>query len=282
MKIRKGHSPDYERTLAIEYLSDEPRIVFQAKADGIAGEPQTVRMMIHNPRRSPFSGDLVLRTGRLQTAGPLSVSLQPQSSRVVEVSLEMPADAPDGLPIELIATLREHDSGSEWTWHSELTVHPPFTYTLSPVVTFPLREDQSFPLVHPALVSMKLPGEAVVHLRLRNWRSSPQTIKIGISGDGLRFHPGTSEVKLPPGGEQTSDIHALPTQGSRLYQISIRLSSGSFEQVIQYRWLQLSPASLSPMLSTTIAMASRTLFWRIRTSAVSSVRTRVEDHSRWS
>ena len=190
VKIRKGHGPDYERTLAIEYLSDEPRIVFQGKADGIAGEPQTVRMMIHNPRRSPFSGDLVLRTGRLQTAGPLSVSLQPQSSRVVEVSLEMPADAPDSLPIELIATLREHDSGSEWTWHSELTVHPPFTYTLSPVVTFPLREDQSFPLVHPALVSMKLPGEAVVHLRLRNWRSSPQTIKIGISGDGLRFHPG--------------------------------------------------------------------------------------------
>ena len=81
VKIPKGHSPEYERTLAIEYLSAEPRIVFQGKADGIAGEPQTVRMMIQNPRRSPFSGDLVLRTGRLQTAGPLlskhTASIQP-------------------------------------------------------------------------------------------------------------------------------------------------------------------------------------------------------------
>jgi hypothetical protein len=229
VKIPKGRSPEYERTLAIEYLSAEPRIVFQGKDDGIAGEPHTIRMMIQNPRSSPFSGDLLLRAGRLQTSGALSVSIPPQSSRMVEVPLAMPADAPDGLPIDLIATLREHDSGSEWTWHSELTAHQPFTYTLSPVVNFPLREDQSFPLVHPALVSMKLPGVAVLHLQLRNWRSSAQTIKIRISGDGLRFYPGTSEVKLPSSGEQTIDIRALPTQGSRLYQISIRLNSGSFE-----------------------------------------------------
>jgi hypothetical protein len=229
VKIRKGRSPEYERTLAIEYLSAEPHIVFQAQDDGIAGEPHTVRMMIHNPRRSPFNGDLLLRAGRLETFGSLSVSIPPQSSRVVEVPLEMPADAPNGLPIDLIATLREHDSGSDWTWHSELTVHQPFTHTLSPVVKFPLREDQSFPLVHPALVSMKLPGEAVLHLRLRNSRSRAQTIKIGISGDGLRFHPGTSEVNLPAKGDQTIDIRALPTQGSRLYQICIRLNSGSFE-----------------------------------------------------
>ena len=78
VKIRKGHSPEYERTLAIEYLSAEPRIVFQGKDDGIAGEPHTVRMMIYNPRRSAFSGELVLRAGRLQTSGSLSVSLPPQ------------------------------------------------------------------------------------------------------------------------------------------------------------------------------------------------------------
>jgi hypothetical protein len=227
--IPKGRSPEYEHTLAIDYLSDEPRIVFQSKDDGIAGELHTVRMMIHNPRRSPFSGDLLLRAGRLQTSGSISTNIPPQSSRAVEVPLEIPADAPDGLPIGLFATLREHDSGSEWTWHSELTVHPPFTHALSPVVDFPLREDQSFPLVHPALVSMKLPGEAVLHLRLRNWRSSAQTIKIGTSGDGLRFHPGASEVKLPARGEQTIDVRAVPTKGSRVYQISIRLNSGSFE-----------------------------------------------------
>jgi hypothetical protein len=69
----------------------------------------------------------------------------------------------------------------------------------------------------------------VIHLRLRNWRSGAQTIKIAISGEGLKFDPRASERKLPARGEQTIDIRALPTQGSRLYQISIRLNSGSFE-----------------------------------------------------
>jgi len=229
VKIPKGRSPEFKRTLVLEYRSPEPRIVFQAKTDWIAGETNAVQMTIQNPRTSPLIGDLFLRAGRLKTPVPLPVSIPPQSSRVVKVPLDLPADAPDGLPIDLSATLRGHNSESDWTWHSELTVHQPFTYSLGPLVDFPLREDQAFPLVHPALASIKLPGEAVFHLRLMNWRSRAQTIKIGISGTNLKFRAGPAEVNVPANGDQTVEIRALPTQGSGLYRFSIHLASGTFE-----------------------------------------------------
>ena len=228
VKIPRGRSPDFKRTLVLGYRSGEPRIVFQAKNDWIAGESTAVHMTIHNPRKRPLIGHLFLRVGRLKTSTPLPVSIPPQSSREVKVPLDLPPDAPEGLPVDLGATLREHKSESDWTWHSELTVHQPFTYSLSPLVHFPLREDQAFPLVHPALASLNLPGEAVFHLRLRNWRSRAQIIKIGISGANLKFRT-RPEVNLPGNREQTIEIRALPTQGSGLYQFSIRLNSGSFE-----------------------------------------------------
>ena len=131
--------------------------------------------------------------------------------------------------LSLRATLREHGSESDWTWHSEVTVHQPFTYSLSPVVSFPLREDQAFPLVHPALASMKLPGEAFFHLRLKSWRGRAQTINIGISGANLKFRAVPGEVNLPANADQTIEIRAVPMHGSGLYQFSIRLRSGSFE-----------------------------------------------------
>ena len=38
VKIPKGRSPEFKRTLVLEYRSAEPRIVFQAKTNWIAGE----------------------------------------------------------------------------------------------------------------------------------------------------------------------------------------------------------------------------------------------------
>ncbi len=229
VKIPKGASPEFKRTLVLEYRSAQPRLVFRTKNDWIAGEINTVQMTIHNPRKSLLSGDLALRAGRLTTPTPLSVNIPPQSSRVVDVPLDLPPDAPDGLPVNLTATLREHGSQSDWIWHSELRVHQPFTYTLSPRVNFPLREDQAFPLDHPALAAVNLPGEAVFHLRLKSWRGRTQTIKIGISGDNLKFRAVPTEVNIPANADQTIEIRAVPTKGSGLYQFSFQLSSGSFE-----------------------------------------------------
>jgi len=229
VKIPKGVSPEFGRTLALEYRSAQPRLVFHTRNDWIAGETSTVRMTIHNPRKSLLSGDLALRAGRLTTAAPLWVQIPPQSSRTVEVRLDLPPDAPDGLPVNLTASLREHGSQSDWTWNSELTVHQPFTYSLSPLVKFPLREDQAFPLVHPALASMNLPGEATFHLRLKSWRGRIQTIKIGISGANLKFRAVPTEVNIPANANQPIEIRAVPTEGSGLYQFSFHLSSGSFE-----------------------------------------------------
>jgi hypothetical protein len=229
VKIPKGVSPEFRRTLVLEYRSAQPRLVFHTKNDWIAGETNTVQMTIHNPRKSLLSGDLALRAGRLTTPIPLKVQIPPQASRVVEVPLDLPPDAPDGLPVNLTATLHPPGSPSDWTWRSELRVHQPFTYSLSPLVKFPLREDQAFPLVHPALASMNLPGEAVFHLGLKSWRGRTQTIKIGISGTDLKFRAVPTEVRIPPNANQLIEIRVLPTKGSGLYQFSFHLSSGTFE-----------------------------------------------------
>src|SRR5215831_15751514 len=160
-------------------------------------------MTIHNPRKSLFSGDLALRAGRLVTAAPLSLHIAPQSSSLVEVPLELPPNAPAGLLVNLTASLHERGSQSDWTWHSELTVRQPFTYSLSPLVNFPLREDQAFPLVHPALASLNLPGEAVLHLRLKNWGGRSQTIKIGLRGDDLELRATGTGVNIPANANRT-------------------------------------------------------------------------------
>jgi len=96
-------------------------------------------------------------------------------------------------------------------------------------VNFPLREDQAFPLVHPALASMNLPGEATFQLKLKNWRSRTQTIRIGTSGDNLKFRRVPTEVSIPAKANQSIEIRVAPTKGSGLYQFSLHLSSGSFE-----------------------------------------------------
>ena len=229
VKIPKGVSPEFRRSLVLEYRSAQPRLVFHTKSDWIAGETNTVQMTIYNPRKSLLSGDLALRAGRLTTSVPLKVEIPAQSSRMVEVPLDLPLDAPPGLPVNLAATLRENGSQSNWTWHSELTVHQPFTYSLSPLVSFPLREDQAFPLVHPVLATMNLPGQAVFHLRLKSWRTRPQVIKIGISGANLKFSAVPAQVNISASANQQIELRVVPTKGSGLYQFSFHLSSGSFE-----------------------------------------------------
>jgi hypothetical protein len=229
VKIPRGISPEFRRTLVLEYRSAQPRLVFHMKNNWIAGETNTVRITIHNRRESLLSGDLVLRAGRLTTATPLSVHIPPRSNRVVEAPLDLPPDAPDGLHVNLTASLRERGSQSDWTWHSELTVHQPFTYSLSPLVNFPLREDQAFTLVHPALASMNLPGKATFQLKLKNWRARTQTIRIGISGADLKFNAVPTEISIPANASQPVEIRVMPTKGSGLYQFSFHLSSAAFE-----------------------------------------------------
>jgi hypothetical protein len=129
--------------------------------------------------------------------------------------------------VNVTATLRD-DGAASTDLQSLLTVRQPFTYSLSPLVSF-LREDQSFPMVHPILASVNLPGQAVFHLRVKNSRSRPQDIKIGVSGDDLEFGALPTEISVPANGNRSIEIHAVPTKGSGVYRFSLHLSSGSFE-----------------------------------------------------
>ena len=230
VKIPKGPSPEFTRSLMLSYPSAEPRIEFHAKNNWIAGETTVVHMTIQNPRSTPLEGELSVAAGRLtKTKSPLPVSVPAQASRDIEVPLSLPADAVEGLRFKLSVTLRENGSSTDWTWYSESTTHQAFGYTLSPLLSFPLREDQSFPLVHPVLASLNLPGEAVFQLRLKNWRSHVQTINLGVSGANLKFQTPSALLYLPPDADKTIEIYAAPTAGSGLYHFSVHLRSGPFE-----------------------------------------------------
>ena len=145
VNIPRDSNRQLQHTLVLEYRSEKPRIVFQKKDDWISGEANTVQMTILNPGKSPLLGNLFLQAGHLKTLSPLPVEIPAQSERVVKMPLELPPDAPDGLPLRLSATLRATGSETDWSWHSEFKVHSPFTYSLSPAENFPLRGRPGFP-----------------------------------------------------------------------------------------------------------------------------------------
>ena len=83
---------------------------FRKRTDWISGETNTVQMTIQNPRKKSLDWR-PLSSGRSpEDALPLPVKSRLNPSRVVKMPLELPPDAPDGLPIDLSATLREHRS----------------------------------------------------------------------------------------------------------------------------------------------------------------------------
>ena len=261
-----------QHSLVPEYGSDKPRIVFQRI--WISGEANTVQMRILNPGKSPLIGNLFLQAGHLKTLSPLPVEIPAQSDRVVKMPLELPPDAPDGLSLRQCNLARDRFRRLELAFR----VQGPYPVHLQPQSSreFSFAGRPGFPLVHPTLASLKLPGEAVFYLKLKNWRARAQSITVGIepSGEGLRIGSGTPQVNLPAYSDRTIEIRALPTRGSGVYQFSIRLGSGSFElKEAVILTSGINRARLWPMSSTTTAMASMTLSSKIRKFAVSSAPT---------
>jgi hypothetical protein len=154
---------------------------------------------------------------------------------------------PNGAPLNLQIKIKENKPrGRRWVQTHTVTVHDAFEYSVSSPtgVTFPLREDQSFALVHPLLMSLNLPGEAVVHVRLKNWLDHQQTVSVATEQSDLELTPASASVKLAAGAEQIVEMHAKPTKASGLYHLYLRLhGEGS-------RWLsERSLQSSRPLLA---------------------------------
>jgi hypothetical protein len=141
---------------------------------------------------------------------------------------------PNGAPLNLQIKIKENKPrGRRWVQTHTVTVHDAFEYSVSSPagVTFPLREDQSFALVHPLLMSLNLPGEAIVRVKLKNWLDHQQTVSVATEQSDLELTPASASVKLAAGAEQTVEMHVKPTKSSGLYHLSVRLHGERLEVV---------------------------------------------------
>jgi hypothetical protein len=230
VSVPKGKAPHYVRTIELEYPSEQVRIRILPQEPWIAGELCTVRLEVQNLRSTPLEGNLDFTAPALhkRESSPPLIRVPPHSSRRFIFRVEVPADAAENQPVGLIATFREKNSPTPWAWQSRVLLHRPFGYTLGPYLNFPLRVDQSIPIVHPILMSLSLPGEATFQLRLKNWRQVEDVVKITTEGSGLVITPSSSPVVLPADGETTVQLRATPEKGSGLYRFDIHFQSGTY------------------------------------------------------
>jgi len=230
IRIPKGKVPHFMRTVEMVYARLGPHITIVPQEPWIAGEARVVQVRVENPEPTPLEGALDFTAGRIYKSGnpPFSVSVPNKSSRQFSFPVEVPADAPENQPVELKATFRRENSTAVWVWHAQVRVHRPFDWSISPVVDFPLREDQSFPILHPALISLNLPGEGTIQVRVKNWLDRQQVVIVAGEGPDLTFRPSASHLVLPPNGEATADIRLVPNKGSGAYRFSLELQSCNY------------------------------------------------------
>jgi hypothetical protein len=231
VRIPQGEAPHFVRTLELAYPREGPHIAIQARDPWIAGETRAVRLRVENPRSTPLEGDLDFEAGAPYNPDnpPLPVHIPARSSREFSFPVEIPPVVAPSQPVRLVASFRERNSPTVWAWHSDVTLHRPFDYSLSPVLAFPLREDQPIPIVHPTLASLNLPGEATFQLRVKNWREHEQVVTVTTAGADLTLTPASSQLVLPAESEKTLTLRAAPTKGSGVYRFEIRLHAGAYQ-----------------------------------------------------
>ncbi len=231
LKIPRGQPPHFLRTIELTYPSSQPRMAILPGGPWIAGSTQMVGVRVENRWGKALEGDLDFSAGTLSKGktATRSVLVPPRSSVDVIFPVGVPAEAIDNLPVDLEASFREKGSSSIWAWRATATVHPPFSYDIDPILTFPLREDQSFPIVHPVLATLNLPGEARFQIRIKNWFEHESTVVVTAEGSDLTLTSPVMRVDLPPQGEKTVELRAVPKRGSKVYPIRIRMQSGTYE-----------------------------------------------------
>ncbi|MFB3921094.1 MAG: alpha-amylase family protein [Terriglobia bacterium] len=231
VRIPQGDAPHFMRTVELAYPTEGPRITINARGPWIAGETLALRMRLENPRLTPLEGQLDLVAGAIYKSEnpPLSVHIPPRASREFSFPIEAPREVAENERVELRATFRERRSPTTWGWTSEVTLHHPFEYSLTPVESFPLREDQNIPIVHPTLATLNLPGEAKFQLQVKNWLAHEQVVTLTVEAAEMTVTPASAQLVLPAQGEANVELRAAPSKGSGLYRFGIRLHSGPYE-----------------------------------------------------
>jgi len=135
VKIPKGDAPHYQRSVELTYSRKGPRITINARSPWIAGETRAVRLRVENPGLTALEGELDFVAGAIYRPDnpPLTVHIPANSGREFSFPVEIPREVADDQLVDLLATFRERSSVTTWGWHSEVTIHHPFEYSLTPV-----------------------------------------------------------------------------------------------------------------------------------------------------
>ncbi len=150
VSIPKGGPPNFQRKLSIDYPLAAPSLHFTNDRTWLRGEKNSAIVRIDNPGATVLQGELQLSTRAFQTSQSISVEVQPHANTQIIFRVDVPTDRPEGMIGDVTATLRsgDHEIASAM---SNISVHALLTATVEglPGVMFPLREDQSIPIVHP-------------------------------------------------------------------------------------------------------------------------------------
>jgi hypothetical protein len=230
IQIPKGDTPHFVRIVQVAYQQAHPRMTVVASGSWIAGATAEAHLSLENPGPNPIEGELRLDPGKISRAAipAISVSVPARSSRVFNFPVTICADAPENQLAELRAEFHEEDAQASWTADGQARIHRPFEWKISPVQNFPLRQDESFPMVHPTLISLALPGTAVIRVHIKNHLDRVQDIFIRTEGDQLDFSESATFLHLAPQQEAEAEIHIRPVKGSNAYPFHIELQSKEY------------------------------------------------------
>ncbi len=222
IEVPKGDPPNFQRHVQVNYSRAVPNLHFLNGRNWLSGTKNNVIVRLDNPGTRSLQGELEVAAAAFQSSQHIPVNLQPHASSQVIFRVDVAADTPESLIAGLTATLHSGEGGSA-SARMEVTVHSHLTATVEalPGVLFPLREDQSIPIVHPILASLNLPGVAKFQLRLKNWTADPQEVTLTNAGQGVEINPPSTKLEVPAGSEKIFEFTATPLKGTGLYHFSV-------------------------------------------------------------
>lgn len=225
LPIPRGTAPHFIRRLEASYISPAPDVQIDTSGPWIAGSTRKATVKVRNLTASALAVSL----------GPGKTELvAPASARALATDVAISQRVPNGASLTIPVHLRENKTGGrKWLRIATVQVHDAFEYSVTSPggVSFPLREDQAFPVEHPLLISESLPDSAVVRVRIKNWLDREQKISLATEQSGLELTPSSAAITLPAGGEQTIEMHVKPANGSGLYRLRLRLNGQGLEVI---------------------------------------------------
>lgn len=220
--VPKGDSPNFLRHVEVRYSRAVPNLQFLNERNWLGGTENNVIVRVDNPGAESLQAELEVAAAAFHNSQHISINLEPHASSQVLFRVDVPAETPENLIAGLTATLHRGE-GEIASARTEVTLHARLTATVEalPGVLFPLREDQSIPIVHPILASLNLPGAAKFQLRLKNWTAEQQEVTLTNAGQNIEINPPSTRIDVPVGSEKIVEFTATPLNGTGLYRFSV-------------------------------------------------------------